>query len=61
MQGLQHRAGKVDHSRSFVADPGKENWVNERAWGLSAIAHVDQTVRNRIEEGQMNVLKKIKG
>lgn len=28
-----------DVSHGFVADHGKENWVNERAWGLSTIAH----------------------
>lgn len=27
----------TDISHSFVADHGKENWVNERAWGLSII------------------------
>lgn len=27
----------ADISHSFVADSGKENWVNKRVWGLSVI------------------------
>lgn len=39
MQGPQHRAQSKgsDISHNLVADDAKENWVNDRAWGLSTM------------------------